>query len=477
MLNINPNAPQLSSWLPQEILGDSSAYSPSAYSHSGLTLEAFLPKKLEDPAYSRQETHIFKDVSRWDQSSSTEQNCLAEQFRGALFKTEQMCSEYLLNEAHFFNRPLVNEEEQELLDKESLAALNAPFFEEERSASSKEPIDKYQTLLEDEVYARLFSDAPDVPPAPPSTPHFSLWEEEEILPLEEEHSEEEHSILNLMPQAPQKRETIDSVRQKVEREARGGAPSQQILKGAISQLLTMGCSSFNIEADLEEGAETKNWQLQPYIDPETHETSYGIDVTYKIRFAIDSQKSAYEEISFRRVILTSATNPEDALMLALAFTKIACELSQETADSQDAFTHAASFAKALTFKCEQDEAGRLSHFKAVNVVARDGTKYSKPYSEERSTFEPVLNESRGIDPDENRSFPVLTPPLRDFNQRYELKNECSIAPKKLKAPVNESGEFEVSEELKNEVAEVQKRLAQLQKKLAELSLPEIEEPF
>lgn len=143
---------------------------------------------------------------------------------------------------------------------------------------------------------------------------------------------------------------------------------------------SLGYQNVNLTGDLASGDPSNvdsRYELEPFkiASDSDNKTFYRIKVTYTVTAEHPTDKSLNEILSFKRKISTSATNPEDAIIIASQFKETVRGYALKEAgisnifdaDKNEDFDEKASSSRSFTFNFSRNAANSLTHLQSIKV--------------------------------------------------------------------------------------------------------------
>lgn len=117
------------------------------------------------------------------------------------------------------------------------------------------------------------------------------------------------------------------------------------------------------------------------------ETFYNVKVTYNVEAEHKGPPAKKETISFTRILVTTATSPEDAIKLASNNKELMIKLAFDPSAIDPSFETAVKSGKPLLYDCARNAAGGITHLRSVRVSKDpDGKTFAtQPFSPDSQT--------------------------------------------------------------------------------------------
>lgn len=157
------------------------------------------------------------------------------------------------------------------------------------------------------------------------------------------------------------------------------ASSQQILADMIKECKALGYTTFESKADLGGESTGGRYEIKPYtMDSSPGKTFYQIKVKYELTAQAPADKDwPPENFEFERTIYTTATNPEDAIRLAMQFKQTVIEYAIKDESTFNEFDTFAMSSRSFTFDFSRNASGTMTHLNSIQAYSGIGGNQEK----------------------------------------------------------------------------------------------------
>lgn len=157
------------------------------------------------------------------------------------------------------------------------------------------------------------------------------------------------------------------------------ASSQQILADMIKECKALGYTTFEPKADLGGESTGGGYEIKPYtMDSSPGKTFYQIKVKYELTAQAPADKGwPPENFEFKRTIYTTATNPEDAIRLAMQFKQTVIEYATKDESTFNEFDTFAMSSRSFTFDFSRNASGTMTHLNSIQAYSGIGRNQEK----------------------------------------------------------------------------------------------------
>lgn len=156
------------------------------------------------------------------------------------------------------------------------------------------------------------------------------------------------------------------------------ASSQQILADMIKECKALGYTTCEPKADLGGESTGGRYEIKPYtMDSSPGKTFYQIKVKYKLTAQAPDKGWPPENFEFERTIYTTATNPEDAIRLAMQFKQTVIHYATKDESTFNAFDTFAMSSRSFTFDFSRNASGTMTHLNSIQAYSGIGENQKK----------------------------------------------------------------------------------------------------